>query len=114
MLTPSPASCVAGIPAALAAVALLRLTNPTAALENTLGHTPGMGWNSDYCIGCVLPPLSSSSSSGLDLGSDDDGHRHLQLGGIENEAFVKLIADTMHSMPVATAGGKTLQQLGYK
>ncbi len=95
-------AAAAATAAAAAFVTLVGLTSsPASALDNTLGSTPGMGWNSDYCLGCVLPPSGSVDGEGG------------KLGGLENEGFVKLIADTLHSMPVTTAGGKTLQQLGY-
>ena len=68
-------------------------------LDNNLGSTPGMGWNSDYCAGCSDP--SNYGASGT-------------LSGFQNEAFVTHIADTLHNMALETSGGKTLQELGYK
>ena len=88
------------------------------ALDNLLGFTPGMGWNSDYCSGCVLPPLPPAEAAGataaaateVDAVQSSSG----LVGGLQNEAFIAQIANAMHSMPIASAGGKTLQQLGYE
>lgn len=40
-------------------------------LDNGLGKTPGMGWNSDYCVNC------STGSNGF-----------------QNEQFIQFLADT--------------------
>jgi alpha-galactosidase len=52
-------------------------------LDNGLGRTPGMGWNSDYCTNCTNPAKN----------------------GFENEKFIKHIADAMVDMG--------FQKLGY-
>lgn len=61
-------------------------------LDNGLGRTPGMGWNSDYCTRCVKP------GSGGGSGSSSNG-----FGG---ENFVRHIAAYLNS--------SGLQALGYR
>ncbi len=59
------------------------------ALNNGLGKTPGLGWNSDYCIGC----------SGV------RGALSAPLAGFQNEAYIKQLATFIN-----TSG---LQAMGY-
>lgn len=87
-------ACVLIITIAGFVVTLLR---PSEALNNNLGKTPGMGWNSDYCVACVHPSLNEAKQS--------------TLGGFQNEGFIKHIAHTMHTKVLSN--GKTLQDLGY-
>lgn len=73
------------------------IISASVALDNGLGQTPGLGWNSDYCAGCHAQ-----------LGRDEN------INGFQNEAFIKHITDYMHSAQQPTADGKTLQMLGYE
>eukprot|EP00729_Bicosta_minor_P028448 gene28448-18033_t len=70
------------------------IISASVALDNGLGQTPGLGWNSDYCAGCHAQ-----------LGRDEN------INGFQNEAFIKHITDYMHSAQQPTADGKTLQML---
>ena len=77
-----------------------------AALDNGLGKLPGLGWNSDYCTNCSGPIPLHASAPGI-FGAGLRGH-----GG---EAFVKHIADHMHTQKYPTSSGsKTLQELGFR
>ena len=84
--------------------ALALLLRAAAALDNGLGRTPGMGWNSDYCSNC-----STKYPPGL-----------LRAGAspsVQNEAWVKHMADHVHTVkyPLASdpSQSKTMQELGY-
>ena len=78
----------------------------TTALDNGLGQLPGLGWNSDYCTNCSGPIPLHASAPGI-FGAGLRGH-----GG---EAFVKHIADHMHTQKYPTSSGsKTLQELGFR
>lgn len=79
-------------------VGILLLVNSAVALDNGLGRTPGLGWNSDYCTNCSKSSLLAT---------------HGLLGGFENEAFIAHIANFMHDTPILSGGGKTFQQLGF-
>lgn len=65
----------------------LLLLASASAIDNGLAARPGLGWNSDYCIGCAgsaaAPPL---------------------LGGFQNEAYVRQIADFVKSSGLAALG----------
>ena len=85
--------------------ALALLLRAAAALDNGLGRTPGMGWNSDYCSNC------STKYPGTYL---------LRAGAspsVQNEAWVKHMADHVHTVkyPLASdpSQSKTMQELGY-
>ena len=54
------------------------------ALNNGKGYLPGLGWNSDYCVGCA-----------------GEG----KVGGFQNDGFIRHIADFIN------ASG--MQALGY-
>lgn len=69
----------------VACAALLSGSACVEGLNNGLGSTPGMGWNSDYCVNC---------SSKL-----------ARVGGFQNQDFIHFIADFIHS--------SGLQSLGY-
>ena len=84
--------------------ALALLLRAAAALDNGLGRTPGMGWNSDYCSNC-----STKYPPGL-----------LRAGAspsVQNEAWVKHMADHVHTVkyPLASdqSQSQTMQELGY-
>jgi alpha-galactosidase len=72
----------------MAARPLLLALLPTGALglNNGLGRTPGLGWNSDYCIGCGAAGAQKV------------------LRGYQNEAYVRSIADFIHSSGLAALG----------
>ena len=72
------------------ALALALLCATPQAIDNGLGQTPGLGWNSDYCIGC---------------GSGSAPVEPHTLNGYQNEAYVRSIADF-----IAASG---LSKLGY-
>ena len=78
----------------------------TTALDNGLGQLPGLGWNSDYCTNCSGPiPLHAAAPGQFGAG----------LRGHGGEAFVKHIADHMHTQKYPTSSGsKTLQELGFR
>ena len=84
--------------------ALALLLRAAAALDNGLGRTPGMGWNSDYCSNCSTkyPPYL------LRAGASPS---------VQNEAWVKHMADHVHTVkyPLASdqSQSKTMQELGY-
>ena len=81
------------------------LWHAASGLSNGLGRTPGLGWNSDYCeVNCSGPLL-------LHAGDRSEAQPYAQ-----NEAFVKHIADYMHSFKhkMASDGSmKTMQDLGW-
>jgi hypothetical protein len=77
----APLLAVAGL------VSVLLLPSPAAALNNGLGRTPGLGWNSDYCLNCVSP-----SSDGA------------PLRGFQNDGFVRHIADFLVESGLAAMG----------
>ena len=62
---------------------LLLCASLSSALDNGLGKTPGMGWNSDYCTNC----------------SKD-------ANGFQNEKFIAHIADAMVEMGFKELGYK--------
>lgn len=63
------------------------------ALDNGLGRTPGLGWNSDYCLNCV-------GEQGVALD-------YRRLGGYQNEAYIRTyIADVLVS--------SGLRDIGYR
>ena len=84
--------------------ALALLLRAAAALDNGLGRTPGMGWNSDYCSNCSTkyPPYL------LRAGASPS---------VQNEAWVKHMADHVHTVkyPLASdqSQSQTMQELGY-
>ena len=83
-------------------------TTPAHALDNGLGKLPGLGWNSDYCTNCSGPvAFFGADGAGPGFGAG--------LRGYGGEAFVKHIADHMHTFKYKTSGAsKTLQELGFK
>lgn len=82
---------------------LVGLQRTALSLNNSLGRTPGLGWNSDYCeVNCSGPLLLRARSGAQPYA--------------QNEAFVKHIADYMHSFKhkMASDGSmKTMQDLGW-
>ncbi len=64
---------------------MILLLTAASAIDNGLGARPGLGWNSDYCIGC--------RAAGGAL-----------LRGYQNEAYVRSIADFLVSSGLATLG----------
>ena len=60
----------------------------TSALDNGLGQTPGMGWNSDYCTKCVKPAAAAAAGE----------------NGFQYDSFVRHIADTLVSSGLAAKG----------
>ena len=94
------------MPLLLLLVLLLGLQRTALTLNNSLGRTPGLGWNSDYCeVNCSGPLLLLR-----------EGDRSGAQPYAQNEAFVKHIADYMHSFKhkMASDGSmKTMQDLGW-
>jgi len=72
-------------------LSLLLFSFPTQSLNNGVGKTPGLGWNSDYCLNCVsYNPITM---------------KH-ELQGYQNEEFIAHIGQFMN-----TSG---MQALGYR
>lgn len=66
-----------GAGAVLIAAMLASTTSPVAeALANGLGLTPGMGWNSDYCVACS--------------NAEERGDSPV-VGGFENDGFIRCV-----------------------
>jgi hypothetical protein len=89
-----------------AAAALAVLLNTANALNNGLGRTPGMGWNSDYCTNCSHHYWVRSG-----LGATNGAQPANQ-----NEIWVKHMADHMHTHKYRMASDgsiKTMQELGF-
>jgi len=65
---------------------LLHLSTTARAINNGLGARPGLGWNSDYCIGC------GAAATGA------------VLRGYQNEVYVRGVADFLVSSGLAALG----------
>lgn len=72
---------------AAAAVAAL-CARGALALNNGLGATPGLGWNSDYCLNCAS---AQRDASGV-------------IRGFQNDAYVRHIADFLVTSGLAAMG----------
>ena len=91
----------------LARLLLLALIAQTHGLDNGLGRTPGLGWNSDYCSNC-------SHHYWLRAGL---GARAGAQAANQNELWVRHMADHMHTHKYRMASDgsmKTMQELGFR
>lgn len=67
----------------ISSVAVAASIAASAALDNGKGFLPGLGWNSDYCVGCA---------------------GQATLGGFQNDEFIRHIADYMNASGMLALG----------